>query len=100
MNADSQSADKKTLETGDQKIKDLFAALPRPRKHFFLREISSEDLPSKGEKEKKKRPDLEDEKTGARPMSPCPPWIWIYADNVKIVFTATMIVIHIKIILR
>ena len=82
MNADSPSADKNILEAGvsaptikDQKIKDLFATLPRPWKHFFLQEVSSENFPSKGEKEKKERPDLDkEEKTGARPASPCPPF--------------------------
>ena len=72
---ESKGKDRKAIEAEDKRIDTLFSKLPKPKKKYFLRELSAEDIRSipMGEKQKT-TPALEYVEGDTRPKSPCPPF--------------------------
>ena len=72
---ESKGKDRKAIEAEDKRIDTLFSKLPKPKKSYFLRELSAEDIRSipMGEKQKT-TPALEYVEGDTRPKSPCPPF--------------------------
>ena len=72
---ESKGKNRKAIEAEDKRIDTLFSKLPKPKKSYFLRELSAEDIRSipMGEKQKT-TPALEYVEGDTRPKSPCPPF--------------------------
>ena len=71
----SKGKDRKAIEEEDKKIDNLFSKLPKPKKKYFLRELSAGDIasiPMRGENQKPAA--LEYVEADTRPGSPCPPF--------------------------
>ena len=76
ISQESKGINRKAIEAEDKRIDTLFSKLPKPKKSYFLRELSAEDIrsiPMKGEKQKT-APSLEYVEGDTRPGSPCPPF--------------------------
>ena len=72
---ESKGKNRKAIEAEDKRIDTLFSKLPKPKKSYFLRELSADDIRSipMGEKQKT-TPALEYVEGDTRPRSPCPPF--------------------------
>ena len=76
ISQESKGINRKAIEAEDKRIDTLFSKLPKPKKSYFLRELSADDIrsiPMKGEKQKT-APSLEYVEGDTRPGSPCPPF--------------------------